>query len=61
MNSRVNIRLNIKESIGNYTGHYTVAEVAAMVGYSNLGHFAAAFKRKFGITPRDDLWGKKLL
>ncbi|QYO68747.1 hypothetical protein JVX88_30555 [Leptolyngbya sp. 7M] len=32
-----------------------------MVGYSNLGHFAAAFKRKFGITPRDDLWGKKLL
>lgn len=42
-------------------GGCTVAEVATIVGYSNLGHFAAAFKRKFGITPRDCLSGRKLL
>ncbi|MEM7062464.1 MAG: AraC family transcriptional regulator [Cyanobacteria bacterium P01_B01_bin.77] len=33
------------------TGDYTVAEVANQVGYAHLGHFAAAFKRQFGITP----------
>ena len=37
----------------------TVAEVAAIVGYSNPSHFTAAFKRQFGITPRDCLAGKK--
>jgi AraC-like DNA-binding protein len=42
-------------------GGCTVAEVATIVGYSNLGHFAAAFKRKFGITPRDCLVGRKHL
>jgi AraC-like DNA-binding protein len=31
----------------------TVAEVANIVGYSHLGHFAAAFKRKYGITAKD--------
>lgn len=30
----------------------TVTEVAAKVGYANQGHFAAAFRKKFGITPR---------
>jgi AraC-like DNA-binding protein len=40
-------------------GHYTVAETAAAVGYSNPGHFAVAFKRKFGITPKECLLGKK--
>ncbi|QDL11973.1 AraC family transcriptional regulator [Brasilonema octagenarum UFV-E1] len=42
-------------------GKLTVAEVANLVGYCHLGHFAAAFKRKFGITPSDCLWGGKSL
>ncbi|MDM9379795.1 AraC family transcriptional regulator [Chlorogloeopsis sp. ULAP01] len=37
----------------------TVAEVANLVGYTHLGHFAAAFKRRYGITPRECLLGKK--
>lgn len=37
----------------------TVAEVARCSGYSNQGHFAAAFKRKFGITPKQCAMGKK--
>ena len=36
----------------------TVAEVAVMVGYSNPSHFAGAFKRQFGMTPRECLAGK---
>jgi AraC-like DNA-binding protein len=36
----------------------TVTEVATMVGYGNMGHFAAAFKRRFGITPSQCLAGK---
>nr|WP_238718512.1 AraC family transcriptional regulator [Petrachloros mirabilis] len=39
-------------------GNCTIAEIATMAGYSNPGHFAAAFKRKFGITPRECLLGK---
>lgn len=39
----------------------TVAEVANIVGYAHLGHFAAAFKRKFGITPQECFLGKKLV
>ncbi|MEH2338598.1 helix-turn-helix transcriptional regulator [Nostoc sp.] len=41
--------------------HLTVAEVANLVGYAHLGHFAAAFKHKFGITPSECLSGKKSL
>jgi AraC-like DNA-binding protein len=37
----------------------TVADVANLVGYEHLGHFAAAFKRQFGITPRDCLAGRR--
>ncbi|WP_231865533.1 helix-turn-helix transcriptional regulator [Anabaena sp. FACHB-709] len=37
----------------------TVAEVANLVGYGHLGHFSAAFKRRFGITPRQCLAGHK--
>jgi AraC-like DNA-binding protein len=37
----------------------TVAEVANRVGYSHLGHFAAGFKRKFGITPSECLVGQR--
>jgi AraC-like DNA-binding protein len=36
----------------------TVTEVATMVGYRNMGHFAMAFKRRFGITPSQCLAGK---
>jgi AraC family transcriptional activator of pyochelin receptor len=32
-------------------GEQSVAEVANAVGYSHLSHFAAAFRRKFGINP----------
>jgi AraC-like DNA-binding protein len=39
-------------------GNCTIADVATMAGYSNPGHFAAAFKRQFGITPRECLLGK---
>jgi AraC-like DNA-binding protein len=40
-------------------GGKTVAEVANSLGYYHLGHFAAAFKRQFGITPSECLLGKK--
>jgi AraC-like DNA-binding protein len=39
-------------------GNCTIAEIATRAGYSNPGHFTAAFKRKFGITPRECLLGK---
>ncbi|PIG91089.1 AraC family transcriptional regulator [Gloeocapsopsis sp. IPPAS B-1203] len=40
-------------------GNITITEVAMITGYSNPGHFTAAFKRKFGITPRECILGKK--
>ncbi|BAY34367.1 transcriptional regulator [Nostoc carneum NIES-2107] len=40
-------------------GERTVAEVANLVGYGHLGHFSAAFKQRFGITPSQCLAGKK--
>lgn len=39
---------------------WTVAEVATRVGYGNMGHFAVAFKRRFGISPSQCLAGKKV-
>ncbi|MBE9015319.1 AraC family transcriptional regulator [Chroococcidiopsis sp. CCALA 051] len=39
----------------------TVTEVAHRFGYGHLGRFAAAFKRKFGITPSQCLLGKKVI
>jgi AraC-like DNA-binding protein len=42
-------------------GDSKVAEVANLVGYCHLGHFAAAFKRQYGITPRQCLAGKKAI
>ena len=39
-------------------GDVNVATVANNIGYTHLGHFSAAFKRKFGITPRECLQGK---
>lgn len=35
-----------------------VSEVAHAVGYSHLGHFTEAFKRKFGMTPKQCQMGK---
>ncbi|PIG95527.1 AraC family transcriptional regulator [Gloeocapsopsis sp. IPPAS B-1203] len=43
-----------------YEGKMSVAEVANAVGYEHLGHFAGAFKRKFGINPSACLKGKNL-
>jgi AraC-like DNA-binding protein len=42
-------------------GDYSVTEIAAVVGYANPGHFAAAFKRQFGITPYECLLGKVIV
>lgn len=33
------------------SGNLTVTGVARAVGYANRSHFAAAFKRKFGVNP----------
>lgn len=34
------------------SGNYLVNEAAAEVGYSNPSHFIAAFKKKYGFTPK---------
>ena len=34
------------------TKKYQVNEVASQIGYSNTSHFIAAFRKKFGITPK---------
>ncbi len=33
-------------------GHSSVQEISAMAGYKNPANFATAFKRRFGLTPR---------
>ncbi|NJN38814.1 MAG: helix-turn-helix transcriptional regulator [Acaryochloridaceae cyanobacterium CSU_3_4] len=38
---------------------FTVAEVANRVGYTHLGHFAAGFKRQFGMSPSKCLAGQQ--
>lgn len=32
---------------------FAIKEVGKMVGYTNLGHFAAAFKKEFGVLPSE--------
>lgn len=32
---------------------YAIKEVGMMVGYANLGHFAASFKKEFGVLPSE--------
>ena len=54
----INLRLEQAEQLLR-EGNRTVCEVANLVGYSQLGHFAAAFRRKFGIAPSDCLRSKK--
>jgi len=39
------------------TGTYNVNEVGLKVGYSTASHFIAAFKRKFGTTPKKFVMG----
>lgn len=39
------------------TGSHNVNEVALKVGYSTASHFIAAFKKKFGTTPKKFLMG----
>jgi AraC-like DNA-binding protein len=34
-------------------GESSVSDVAGMVGYGNISHFAAAFKRKYGVNPEE--------
>lgn len=41
------------------SGKYQVTEVAYQVGYTNPSHFIAAFKKKFGVTPKKYLMAKK--
>jgi AraC-like DNA-binding protein len=39
--------------------HLQVNEVAYQIGYTNPSHFIAAFKKKFGVTPKKYLMGKR--
>lgn len=32
---------------------HTVSECALTLGYANIGHFIAAFRRQYGMTPKD--------
>ena len=41
-------------------GDYSIKEVGMMIGYSNLGHFAAAFKREYNMLPSEWLHANKL-
>jgi AraC-like DNA-binding protein len=38
-------------------GDCTITEVANSVGYTHLGHFAAAFRKQFGVRPREWMGG----
>lgn len=40
------------------TAKYKVNEVAYQIGYTNPSHFIAAFKKKFGVTPKKYLMSK---
>ena len=42
------------------TSDMTVTEIALAVGYTSLGHFAGAFKRSFGLVPREYRLSRKL-
>ena len=41
------------------SGDYNVNEVGVKIGYSTASHFIAAFKNKFGITPKKYLLSDK--
>ena len=46
------LRLQQAESLIRHTD-LTIAEIANSIGYAHLGHFARAFRRKYGINPSD--------
>ncbi|MCE2935069.1 MAG: helix-turn-helix transcriptional regulator [Cyclobacteriaceae bacterium] len=41
------------------SGRFQVNEVAYQIGYTNPSHFIAAFKKKFGITPKKYLMSRR--
>ncbi len=41
------------------TGKYSVKQVGLNIGFSNLSNFAKAFKKEFGILPKEILKGRK--
>lgn len=41
------------------SGKFQVNEVAYQIGYTNPSHFIAAFKKKFGITPKKYLMSRR--
>ena len=40
------------------SGHYSVKQVGYDIGFSNLSNFAKAFKKEFGMLPKDMLGAK---
>jgi AraC-like DNA-binding protein len=40
------------------TGHFSVKQVGYDIGFSNLSNFAKAFKKEFGVLPKDMLRSK---
>jgi len=41
-------------------GEYAIKEVGIMVGYSNLGHFAAAFKKEYAMLPSEWMYANRV-
>lgn len=41
------------------TGHFSVKQVGYDIGFSNLSNFAKAFKKEFGVLPKDMLRSKQ--
>ena len=41
-------------------GEHAIKEVGMMIGYSNLGHFAAAFKKEYNMLPSEWLHANRL-
>jgi AraC-like DNA-binding protein len=40
------------------TGNFSVKQVGMTIGFSNLSNFAKAFKKEFGILPKEMLKSK---
>lgn len=33
--------------------HINISEAASLSGYSNMSHFSASFRKKYGVLPKD--------